>query len=65
MLPPHDAQRTIAGTLDELEQGSGRLAEIYQQKLAAIDELKKSLLNQAFSGQLTAKAADKEISEVA
>jgi len=28
------------------------LASIYQQKLAALDRLKKSLLHQAFSGQL-------------
>ncbi len=29
-----------------------RLESIYQQKLAALDELKKSLLHQAFTGQL-------------
>jgi hypothetical protein len=29
-----------------------RLAIIYQRKLAALDDLKKSLLHQAFSGQL-------------
>ena len=29
-----------------------RLESIYRQKLAALDELKKSLLHQAFSGQL-------------
>ncbi len=29
-----------------------RLESIYQRKLAALDELKKSLLHQAFSGQL-------------
>jgi type I restriction enzyme S subunit len=64
MLPPHDAQRTIASTLDELEQESGRLADICQKKLAALDELKKSLLHQAFAGQLSAKAVEKKISEV-
>lgn len=52
MLPPQDAQRTIARTLDYLEQGSDRLAEMYQQKFAALDELKKSLLHRAFSGAL-------------
>lgn len=29
-----------------------RLESIYQQKLAALDELKQSLLHQAFSGNL-------------
>jgi type I restriction enzyme R subunit len=29
-----------------------RLASLYQQKLAALDALKKSLLHQAFSGRL-------------
>ena len=29
-----------------------RLESIYQRKLAALDDLKKSLLHQAFSGQL-------------
>jgi hypothetical protein len=41
------------------------LETLYESKLAAFEELKKSLLSQAFSGQLTDKAADKEISEVA
>ena len=30
-----------------------RLATIYERKLAALDDLKKSLLHQAFTGQLT------------
>jgi type I restriction enzyme S subunit len=29
-----------------------RLATIYERKLAALDDLKKSLLHRAFSGQL-------------
>jgi type I restriction enzyme, S subunit len=45
-------QRAIVSTLTELEAETQRLAAIYQQKLAALDELKKSLLHQAFSGQL-------------
>ena len=45
-------QRAIVSTLTELEAETDRLATIYQQKLAALDELKKSLLHQAFSGQL-------------
>jgi type I restriction enzyme S subunit len=34
------------------EAESQRLESLYQQKLAALDELKKSLLYQAFSGAL-------------
>jgi len=45
-------QRAIVSTLTDLEAETTRLASIYQQKLAALDELKKSLLHQAFSGEL-------------
>jgi type I restriction enzyme S subunit len=38
--------------LDALKEGEERLESIYQQKLAALDALKESLLHQAFSGQL-------------
>lgn len=51
-LPPIEAQRKIALALDEMDRQSQRLAENYQCKLAALGELKQSLLHQAFSGQL-------------
>ena len=35
-----------------LDEETQRLASIYQQKLAALEALKKSLLHQAFTGQL-------------
>ncbi|MEX1042533.1 MAG: restriction endonuclease subunit S [Pirellulaceae bacterium] len=35
-----------------MKRNSERLESLYQRKLAALDELKKSLLHQAFSGQL-------------
>lgn len=34
------------------EAETQRLESFYQQKLAALNELKKSLLHQAFSGQI-------------
>jgi hypothetical protein len=34
------------------EQAFRNAADIYERKLAALDELKKSLLHQAFTGQL-------------
>ncbi|MBI5006195.1 MAG: restriction endonuclease subunit S [Nitrosomonadales bacterium] len=46
------AQEMIARQLDELDDEVDRLESLYQRKLAALDELKKSLLHQAFSGML-------------
>ncbi len=45
-------QRKIVSTLTELEAGTQRLESLYQQKLAALEALKKSLLHQAFTGEL-------------
>jgi len=46
------AQKGIVTTIMELESETQRLESLYQQKLTALDNLKKSLLNQAFSGEL-------------
>jgi restriction endonuclease S subunit len=51
-FPPLREQEGIAAKLDELHEETQRLESIYQKKLAALDALKKSLLHQAFSGQL-------------
>jgi type I restriction enzyme S subunit len=51
-LPPVSEQRSIVSQLDELRDETQRLATIYERKLAALDDLKKSLLHQAFSGNL-------------
>ncbi|NOU15057.1 MAG: restriction endonuclease subunit S [Methylococcaceae bacterium] len=51
-LPALAEQERIVTTTDSLLAETQRLESIYQQKLAALDELKKSLLHQAFSGQL-------------
>jgi type I restriction enzyme S subunit len=37
---------------EELSAETQRLESLYQRKLAALDELKKSLLHQAFTGEL-------------
>ena len=51
-LPPTVAeQKKIAAKFDALSEETQRLAAIYQQKLAALEALKKSLLHQAFSGE--------------
>jgi type I restriction enzyme S subunit len=45
-------QSAIAAKIDTLRADTQRLESIYQQKLAALDALKKSLLDQAFTGKL-------------
>ena len=45
-------QRLIASRLDVLAEDSSQLEDLYQRKRAALEELKQSLLHQAFSGQL-------------
>lgn len=45
-------QCEIVSKLDALSSETQRLEAIYLQKLAALDELKQSLLHQAFSGEL-------------
>ena len=47
-----DAQAKIVEGIELLSTETQRLESIYQQKLAALDELKKSLLHRAFSGKL-------------
>jgi type I restriction enzyme S subunit len=51
-LPDVKNQKLLAANLDSLHEETQRLAAIYQQKLAALEALKKSLLHQAFSGEL-------------
>ena len=51
-FPPLSVQCGIAATLDSLAEEIQRLESLYQRKLAALDELKKSLLHRAFSGEL-------------
>jgi type I restriction enzyme, S subunit len=51
-FPSLAEQCKIVTTLDCLNRHTRRLESIYQQKLAALEELKKSLLHQAFTGQL-------------
>ena len=45
-------QKQIVAKLNALRAETQRLASIYKQKLSALDDLKKSLLHQAFSGML-------------
>lgn len=47
-----NVQKSIVIKLEVLSAETKKLVAIYQQKLRALEELKKSILNQAFSGQL-------------
>ena len=52
-FPPSKVeQEKISSSFDALEVETQRLASIYERKLAALDALKKSLLHQAFTGEL-------------
>lgn len=51
-LPSLAAQKGVVATIMELESETQRLESLYQRKLAALGDLKKSLLHQAFSGAL-------------
>ena len=51
-FPNITEQRNIVIQLDALSNKTQRLESLYQRKIAALDELKQSLLQQAFNGQL-------------
>jgi len=51
-FPSLKRQKEIVFTLNALQEETKRLESIYNQKLTALDALKKSLLDQAFTGQL-------------
>jgi type I restriction enzyme S subunit len=51
-FPKLPEQREIADSLIELREETQRLASLYERKLAALEALKKSLLHQAFTGEL-------------
>ena len=51
-LPPIHEQEKIVVLFEKLSVETRRLESIYKQKLVALDELKKSILQKAFSGEL-------------
>jgi len=51
-LPPLKAQRVIVQKFDALFSETKKLENIYQQKIKELEELKKSILQKAFSGEL-------------
>lgn len=51
-FPPLEEQRAIVERLDALAAETSRLEAVYQSKLEAVEELKKSVLGKAFEGNL-------------
>jgi type I restriction enzyme, S subunit len=56
-FPSLEQQKVIVDKLNELSSETQRLEAIHQQKLAALKELKQSILQKAFTGELTADTA--------
>ena len=51
-VPEIAEQRVIVERLNALSEQTKKLEEIYRKKLAALEELKKSVLRKAFAGEL-------------
>ena len=51
-LPSIKSQQTIVQKLDALSTETKKLEAIYQQKINDLEELKKSVLQNAFNGEL-------------
>jgi len=51
-LPPLEEQQKIVAQLDELQEQTKKLEQIYEQKIKDLDELKQSILQKAFNGEL-------------
>ncbi len=52
IIPPIDFQHQIVINLEQLLEQSQKLKSIYQQKLNVLEDLKKSILQKAFAGEL-------------
>lgn len=57
-MPSLDEQNRITNKIDDLRTETQQLETIYRQKLAALKELKQSILQKAFTGELTADTAN-------
>jgi type I restriction enzyme S subunit len=56
-----ECQADIVDQLETLKSTSLRLEQLSEGKLTALDELKQSILQKAFTGQLTAKSPELEL----
>ena len=51
-LPSLATQKAIVANIERAESDRDRLSDLYRRKAAALEELKQTLLNEAFSGKL-------------
>lgn len=51
-MPSRSEQQAIVDEFNRFDEAVSRLANVYERKLTALEELKKSLLQQAFNGEL-------------
>jgi type I restriction enzyme S subunit len=59
-LPSLEEQQTIVRQLDTLREETQKLERIYQQKIADLEELKKSILQKAFAGELNTEKSRRD-----
>lgn len=64
-LPPIEVQDTTASHLACVRSAVSDAKSLYAQKLSSLGELRRSLLDQALTGQLTAQSTDRQLEEVA
>ncbi|MDA0199237.1 MAG: restriction endonuclease subunit S [Bacteroidetes bacterium] len=64
-LPPLKEQQTIVRQLDALRAETQKLEAVYQKKIDDLEELKKSILQKAFAGELRSPEGAEYKSEVA
>jgi len=64
-VPDLSVQAAIVSRIEQLEDATQDLVRCAEQRLIALDELKKSLLHQAFTGALTSRSTDKQLEAVA
>jgi|GEM_PF-116523 Restriction endonuclease S subunits len=56
-FPPLEEQQTIIRQLDALRAETQKLEELYQKKIDNLEELKKSILQKAFNGELSSSVS--------
>lgn len=62
-VPMEVDQNELIASLSEVSAEVGRLERGYERKISALAELKQSLLQKAFSGELTSEGAQEEMEE--
>lgn len=63
LFPPLKEQQTIVRQLDALRAETQKLEAIYQKKIDNLEELKKSILQKAFNGELSGRGPVESITE--